>query len=316
MGEAIHTSFTQITQVRSPALTFLQTMSDAAKTRQKNINIATGAGLSRIPVESLGSRLETRGDFGGCRVLPRRPAACSRRAALETRRRSQAKKGAKRFFTPGRSTVDRILTLRLLAEKRREFRKPLYAAYVDMKQAFDSVYRNALWLLLKALGVPAKLVHLLSLLYSNTSSRVKVNGLLSDSFVINSGVRQGCVLAPTIFNVAIDHVMGRTVEQCNCGVSFRDFTVTDLDYADDVAILAEVLEVLQLALQAMDTETQPLGLIVSWEKTKVESVERFSYLGGTITSDCRSDADIHLRLRNGRATAAMASLEALIADQT
>ncbi|KAI8502642.1 hypothetical protein Bbelb_193440 [Branchiostoma belcheri] len=250
----------------------------------------------------------------------------------------QAKKGAKRFSTPGRSTVDRILTLRLLAEKRREFRKPLYAAYsyVDMKQAFDSVNRNALWLLLKALGVPAKLVHLLSLLYSNTSSRVKVNGLLSDSFVINSGVRQGCVLAPTIFNVAIDHVMGRTVEQCNCGVSFGDFTVTDLDYADDVAILAEILEVLQLALQAMDTETQPLGLMVSWEKTKVqclsdfeaprpgtvinarqvESVERFSYLGGTITSDCRSDADIHLRLRIGRATAAMASLEALTADQT
>ncbi|KAI8518904.1 hypothetical protein Bbelb_021610 [Branchiostoma belcheri] len=232
-------------------------------------------------------------------------------------------------FTPGRSTVDRILTLRLLAEKRREFRKPLYAAYVDLKQAFDSVDRNALWLLLKALGVPAKLVHLLSLLYSNTSSRVKVNGLLSDSFVIKSGVRQGCVLAPTIFNVAIDHVMGRTVEQCNCGASFGDFTVTDLDFADDVAILAEVLEVLQLALQAMDTETQPLGLMVSWEKTKVqclsdfedprpgpvinarqvESVERFSYLGGTITSDCRSYADIHLRI--GRASAAMASLKSV-----
>ncbi|KAI8518836.1 hypothetical protein Bbelb_020930 [Branchiostoma belcheri] len=230
-------------------------------------------------------------------------------------------------FTPGRSTVDRILTLRLLAEKRREFRKPLYAAYVDLKQAFDSVDRNALWLLLKALGVPAKLVHLLSLLYSNTSSRVKVNGLLSDSFVIKSGVLQGCVLAPTIFNVAIEHVMGRTVEQCNCGASFGDFTVTDLDFADDVAILAEVLEVLQLALQAMDTETQPLGLMVSWEKTKVqclsdfeaprpgpvinarqvESVERFSYLGGTITSDCRSYADIHLRI--GRASAAMASLK-------
>ncbi|CAH1266642.1 Hypp3468 [Branchiostoma lanceolatum] len=47
-------------------------------------------------------------------------------------------------FTPGRSTVDRILTLRLLAEKRREFRKPFYAAYVDLKQAFDSVDRPAL----------------------------------------------------------------------------------------------------------------------------------------------------------------------------
>ncbi|CAH1270907.1 Hypp4507 [Branchiostoma lanceolatum] len=230
-------------------------------------------------------------------------------------------------FTPGRSTVDRILTLRLLAEKRREFRKPLYAAYVDLKQAFDSVDRPALWMILKILGVPAKLLNLLSLLYSNTSSCVRVNGLLSDSFNINSGVRQGCVLAPTVFNTAIDHVMGKTVHQCDCGASFGDVTITDLDYADDVAILAEAMEVLQLALQAMDSETQPLGLMVSWEKTKVQSlcdyetpqpgpvinthqvevVDRFCYLGGTTTSDCRSDSDTHLRI--GRATAAMASLD-------
>ena len=36
-------------------------------------------------------------------------------------------------FSPGRSTVDRILALRLLAEKRREFRRPLYAAYVMLR---------------------------------------------------------------------------------------------------------------------------------------------------------------------------------------
>ncbi|CAH1233043.1 Hypp565 [Branchiostoma lanceolatum] len=230
-------------------------------------------------------------------------------------------------FTPGRSTVDRILALRLLAERRREYRKPLYAAYVDLKQAFDSVDRPALWKILKIIGVPAKLIKLLSLLYSDTSSCVRVNGKMSDSFTINSGVRQGCVLAPTVFNTAIDYVMGRTVAQCACGASFGDITITDLDYADDVAILAELLDVLQLALEVMDRETQPLGLMVSWEKTKVQSlsdyeappaalvinthrvepVDRFCYLGGTITSDCKCDVDINLRI--GRASSAMANLD-------
>ncbi|KAI8495111.1 hypothetical protein Bbelb_270970 [Branchiostoma belcheri] len=82
----------------------------------------------------------------------------------------------------------------------------------------------------------------------------------------------------------------------------------------------------------MDVETQPLGLMVSWNKTKVQSlsdyltppaglvinshpveaVDRFCYLGGTITTDCKSDSDIQLRI--GRAASAMASLNTVWAS--
>jgi len=47
-------------------------------------------------------------------------------------------------FTRGRSTVDRIATLNMLHQTRREFGQPLWAAYVDLKVAFNSVDRNAL----------------------------------------------------------------------------------------------------------------------------------------------------------------------------
>jgi len=50
-------------------------------------------------------------------------------------------------FTPGRSTFDRILTLNLMAQRRREFGHPTYAAYVDLRSAFDSISRPALWLI-------------------------------------------------------------------------------------------------------------------------------------------------------------------------
>ncbi|KAI8482551.1 hypothetical protein Bbelb_396990 [Branchiostoma belcheri] len=236
-------------------------------------------------------------------------------------------------FTPGRSTVDRVLSLRLLAEMRREYRKPLYAAYVDLKQAFDSVDRQCLWKVLRILGVPSKLLDLLSLLHSDTTSCVRVNGQTSDPFTINSGVRQGCVLAPTIFNTAIDHVMAKTVSQSSCGASFGNVTISDLDYADDVAILAEVVQVLKHALEAMNLETQPLGLMISWGKTKVQSlsdfqpppappvidshevevVNKFNYLGSTITSDCKSSADI--RIRVARAATAMANLSKIWSDR-
>jgi len=59
-------------------------------------------------------------------------------------------------FMPGRCTCDRILTLNLIAQRRREFGSPTYAAYVDLRSAFDSISRPALWLLLSRLGILAR----------------------------------------------------------------------------------------------------------------------------------------------------------------
>ena len=60
-------------------------------------------------------------------------------------------------FTPGRSTLDLIVALRLLAERRHEYRQQLYAAYIDLTAAFDSLDRNSLWNILKTIGIPPKL---------------------------------------------------------------------------------------------------------------------------------------------------------------
>ena len=55
--------------------------------------------------------------------------------------------------TPKRSTIDRILALRVLTECRQEFRWGLLAAFVDLCKAFDSVNRDALWRILGLRGV-------------------------------------------------------------------------------------------------------------------------------------------------------------------
>ena len=64
-------------------------------------------------------------------------------------------------FTPKRSTIDRILALRDLTERRREFWQGLLAADVDLCKAFDSVNRDALWRILGLRGVPPKLIDLM-----------------------------------------------------------------------------------------------------------------------------------------------------------
>ena len=136
-------------------------------------------------------------------------------------------------FTPKKSTIDRILALRVLVERRLAFRQGMLAAYVDLKKAFDSVHRETLWEHLGLRGIPAGIIGLLSGLYSDTESAVKCGGGVSDFFPVTAGVRQGCVLAPTLFNACMDWVLGRTVDRSSCGASLGDIRVTDLDFTND-----------------------------------------------------------------------------------
>jgi hypothetical protein len=230
-------------------------------------------------------------------------------------------------FTPGRSTVDRILTLNLLAQKRREFRQPLYAAYVDLKAAFDSIVREALYKLLKIAGIPDKLILLFRGLYTDTISCVRCEGDTSGWFRIRSGVRQGCILAPDMFDVAMDRVVGRTVARAMPGADIGEATFTDFDFADDVALLAQIYDLLASTLTIFEEEASELGLHVNWQKTKVQSlsdflprpsdimvegevvecVEGFNYLGVLTHESCRSTPEISRRL--GMASGAFGSLK-------
>ena len=111
-------------------------------------------------------------------------------------------------FTPKKSTTDRILALRVLVERRREFRQRMLAAYVDLKKAFDSVHREALWDLLRLRGIPTGILDLVIGLYSGTESAVKCGGDISSFFPVNSGVRQGCP-----GTLALQHLHGLDTRQ-------------------------------------------------------------------------------------------------------
>jgi len=84
----------------------------------------------------------------------------------------------------------------MLQQSRREYNRPLWVAYVDLKAAFDSVDRNALWFLLASSGFPPEIINLFKALYTDTHSCVRVDGYDSEWFSVLSGVRQGCVVAP------------------------------------------------------------------------------------------------------------------------
>ena len=125
--------------------------------------------------------------------------------------------------------IDRILALRVLTERRRESWQGLLTAYVDLHKAFDSVNRDALWRILSLRGVPPKLINLMSELYSGTESAVRCNDAISNLFPVVTGIRQGCVLAPTLFSACMDWILGRMSEISSCGALFGNVNISDLD---------------------------------------------------------------------------------------
>ena len=114
-----------------------------------------------------------------------------------------------------------IFVLGQIEEKFREQNMGPYAAFVDLTKAFDTVSRNGLWKILARLGCPPKFLTILRQLHEGQQVQVKHNGSLSGSFPISNGVKQGCVLAPTLFSIFFSIMVREAKEDLPDGINIR-----------------------------------------------------------------------------------------------
>ena len=94
-----------------------------------------------------------------------------------------------------------LFVLRQIQKKCREQNMGIYAAFVDLTKTFGTVSHDGLWKILARLGYPPKFLTILRQLHDGQQGQAKHNGSLSGSFLISSGVKQECVLAPTLFSI-------------------------------------------------------------------------------------------------------------------
>ena len=170
---------------------------------------------------------------------------------------------------PNRSTVEQICTIRQKIEKATEFQQKLVFAFVDSRATFDSVDREALWRILESTGLPEQYCRLFEAQYHGTESCVLVKGQCRPVFQIIKGVRQGCAVAPELFNAIIDNVMTETISRLNFGLKFEDRIISDADVADDLAILADSMDQLLEELRILREQAANVGLQLNWDKTKI-----------------------------------------------
>ena len=110
-------------------------------------------------------------------------------------------------FRKGRGTRDPIANIRWIIEKAREFQKNIYFCFIDYAKAFDCVDHHKLLEILKEIGIPDHLTCLLRNLYAGQKATVRTGHGTADWFQIGKGVRQGCILSPSLFNLCAEYIM-------------------------------------------------------------------------------------------------------------
>jgi len=242
-------------------------------------------------------------------------------------------------FRKERGTADMIFAARQIQEKCIEQNRALYMTFVDLTKAFDTVCRDGLWKIMAKFGCAPKFIHMVRQFHDGMQASVKSSGNNSDPFPVTNGVKQGCVLAPTLFSIVFSAMLKEAFSSPPPGINIRYRTdggvfnqrrlqaktkrketmVCDLLFADDCALLSHDEAGMQRCVDQFSLACDNFGLTISTKKTEVlfqsapldtsqvapsitvhgnrlNVVDNFTYLGSTLSSTSRIDAEVAARI--------------------
>lgn len=192
-------------------------------------------------------------------------------------------------FRKSRGTVDMIFAARQLQEKAQEHNTNLYTTFVDLTKAFDTVSRDGLWKIMAKFGCPDRFIKIVREFHDGMQAHVRENGEISQDFPVTNGVKQGCVLAPTLFSLMFSAMMNDAFRNEKPGLDVRVRTdgglfnlrrlkaktktkisrVCELLFADDCALNTTSPTDMQHSMDLFATACNDFGLTISTKKTEV-----------------------------------------------
>ena len=188
-----------------------------------------------------------------------------------------------------------------------------------------------LWATVRKYNIGVNLVRDIEHLYDKATSAVLMNDTLGEWFLTTIGVRQGCILSHTLFNICFDRIMTDAIEDHEGTVSIGGRTIKHLRFAYYIDGLTGDEQELAELVSRLDNTSASYGMEISAEKTKLmtnntnginkkitvngqrlETVSKFKYLGSVITDE---GSKIEIISRIAHSTAAMTRLKPIWKDK-
>ena len=210
-------------------------------------------------------------------------------------------------FCPTRNTNQPLFIIRHVLATAKHNQKRVFAAFLDLLAAYDSVLRHKLWTHLQNLSIPQYLLETITSMYQG-GIYILIDGDKSSEEVLpERGLKQGCPLSPLLYSLFTNDI-DRFLDGHERGAMTATDTikVPHCDYADDIVALTNEASHLQSQLDRFYVYTQQKGLTLNTSKTKIlvfysndqsalptfyyngvplETVKEFKYLGIILTRD-------------------------------
>ncbi|KAL3677605.1 hypothetical protein R1sor_027553 [Riccia sorocarpa] len=187
-------------------------------------------------------------------------------------------------FIRGRSTQDNVFLLQLLHDELKAHKRSAAFVKLDFSKAYDRLSHEYLWLALEKVGCGNQFIRLVKSLTVGATSAIYSDGLISRSFPLLSGVRQGCPLAPLIFAIATIPLVNSFVQACSSGSLAPAYTALGVPviislFADDSAVyLPWSQHAFQVMQSLLDTFCNATGSKINYEKSQIVPTGDISHL--------------------------------------
>jgi len=161
-------------------------------------------------------------------------------------------------------TLNAILQSNLTSSK-----KNVFALFVDLSKAFDSIPHKRLWERLKNIGISTKFLQFIIKMYSQVNAFIKTPFGISNTFPIQKSVLQGESLSPKLFTIFVDELVHELYKTNTQPILMGTARIHVLLYADDIILLSTNAIDLQEKINVMRNFFMENSLQCNLDKTKV-----------------------------------------------
>ena len=142
-------------------------------------------------------------------------------------------------FRVNRSCMDNVYSLNEIVQGKLREGKCTYAFFLDVRKAYDTVWRDGLWVKLWDMGVKGRMWRVIKNMYEASRSAILLEGEKSATFRVEQGVAQGCSLSPILFSVFINGLL-KDVEEAGLGIEISSGKrMGGMLFADDFVGVSE-----------------------------------------------------------------------------